>query len=72
MVNAGKCEKIEVELTVREAALKLHDEKLLLKIGNYQFGQGQDFIALEAHCHHQCKRNYLNKQRCITKDSINY
>ena len=53
-VNAGKSEKFHVETTVREAAVKMGDEELLLKIGNYKLNEGPDIIALEAHYHHQC------------------
>ena len=30
-------------------------------MGNCEFGDGPDFIALEVHYHHECKREYLSK-----------
>ena len=40
----------------------LNDESIILKIGNYNFGEGPDFVAKEVHYHHECKRNYLHKK----------
>ena len=35
--------------------MSINDEDLLLKLGNYQFGAGPDFAAMEVIYHHQCK-----------------
>ena len=43
--------------------MSINDEDLLLKLGNYKFGAGPDFAAMEVMYHHQCKREYLNKSR---------
>ena len=53
---------------IRDAATILDDESIQLKVGNYQFGEGPDFIALKVHYHHKCKREYLNKCRDRNKE----
>ena len=40
----------------------LNDESMILKIGNYNFGEGINVVAKEVHYHHECKRNYLHKK----------
>ena len=40
----------------------LKDEKLLLKVGNYKFGDAPDFVDEEVQYHHQCKRIYLHQK----------
>ena len=62
-VYLGKCETFEAEINIRNAAMSIYDEDLRLKLGNYQFGAGPDFAAMEVMYHHQCKREYLNKSR---------
>ena len=48
------------ELKIRETALALVDQKLLLKIGSYTSENGPDFTALEVKYHKTCQRNYLH------------
>ena len=38
-------------------------EHIQLKMRNYKFGEGPDFIALKTHFRQKCKREYLNKSR---------
>ena len=57
----GKCETYDTEISTRDAATILDDENIQLKVGNYEFGEGPDFTALEVQNHHKCKREYLNK-----------
>ena len=40
----------------------LNDESMILKIRNYNFREGPDFVAKEVYYHHECKRNYLLKK----------
>ena len=35
---------------------------MILKIGNYNFGQALNFVAKEVHHHYECKKNYLHKK----------
>ena len=60
--ESGKSEKNETEIAIRNKAKMLNDESIILKIGNYNFGEGPDFVAKEVHYHHECKRNYLHKK----------
>ena len=43
------------------AAIGLKDQKLLRKIGTYDFGFGTNFPAMETQYRHQCKKEYFNK-----------
>ena len=56
LVYPEKCEKYETEITIRDSATILDDENIQQKVENYEFGEGPDFIALEVHYHHECKR----------------
>ena len=47
----------------------MNDNELKLKIGNYKFSEGLDFVALEFH--HQCRRDYLNKARDYKRKTEN-
>ena len=59
---------VEVEKTIRAAAKEQNDQKLLLKIGNYEYGEGKDFTAMEVKYHHQpCKSNYVKILRIKKK-----
>ena len=40
----------------------LNDELMILKIGNYNFREGPNFVAKEVHYHHECSRNCLHKK----------
>ena len=51
------------EKKIRDIAVKRNDTELLNFIGNYRFGEGRDFCALEAKYHHSCRRNYYNQNR---------
>ena len=53
----GKNEKHETGIAIRNKAKMVNDESMILKIGNYNFGEGPDFVAKEVHYHHECKRN---------------
>ena len=59
----GSSETTQAEKKIRDTAIQQNDTKLLNLIGNYAFGEGQDFCALEAKYHHSCRRNYYNKSR---------
>ena len=58
----GKNEKHETEIAIRNKPKMLNDESMILKVGNYNFGEGPDFVAKEVHYHRECKRNYLHKK----------
>ena len=58
----GKNEKHETEIAIRNKPKMLNDESMILKVGNYNFGEGPDFVAKEVHYHRECKRNYLQKK----------
>ena len=49
-----KIEKHETEIAIRNKAKMLNDELMILEIGNYNFGEGPDFVAEEVHYHHEC------------------
>ena len=57
----GSNETRSAESRIREVAHQLGDTLLLSKVGDYMFGEGPDFVALEVKYHHSCKRDYLNK-----------
>ena len=59
----------QAEKRIREIAHKINDVKLLSFIGHYLYGNGPDFVALEAKYHHSCRRKYLNKGRCPKSNS---
>ena len=56
-------EKNETEIAIRNKAMTLKDEKLLLKVENYKFADGPDFVAQEVQYHHHCKKMYLIKRK---------
>ena len=56
LVYPEKCENYETEISVRDAATFFDDENIQLKVGNYEFGEGPNFIAQEVHYHHEGKR----------------
>ena len=58
----GKNEKHATEIAIQIKAKMLNDELMILKIGNYNFGEGPDFVAKEVLSHHECKRNCLHKR----------
>ena len=58
----GKNEKYETEIAIRNRAKMLNDESMILKIGNYNFGEKPNFVAKEVYYNHECKRNYLHKK----------
>ena len=39
----------------------LNDEFMILKNGNFIFGEEPDFMAKEVNYHNECKRNYLHE-----------
>ena len=49
-------------MTIRNKAKMLNDDSMILKIGNYNFGDRPDFVAKEVHYRHESKRNYLHKK----------
>ena len=63
IIDIGKCETFDAQVTIRNAAKYLKDETLLAKTGSYEFGSGSDFAVMEAKYHHVCKREYTNKAR---------
>ena len=58
----GKNEKHETEIAIPSKAKMLNDESMILKIRNYNFRVGPNFVAKEVHYYHECKRNYLHKK----------
>ena len=56
IIDIGKCETFDAEVTIRNAAKYLKDKTLLAKIGSYEFGNGPDFATMEAKYHYVCKR----------------
>ena len=63
IIDIGKCETFDAEVTIRNADKYLKDETLLAKIASYEFGNGPDFAAMKAKYHHACKQEYTNKGR---------
>ena len=63
IIDIGKCETFDAEVTIRNAAKHLKDETLLAKIGSYESQNGPDLPAMEAKYHHVCKQKYANKAR---------
>ena len=55
-LSLASCEKFDVQISIREAANKLEDENIKRKVGNYEYKEGPDFIALEEKYHHEWKR----------------
>ena len=43
--NLEKIEKHETKIAIRNKANMLNDESMIQKIGNYNFGDGPDFVA---------------------------
>ena len=68
----GKNEKHEMEIAIQNKAIALKDEKLLLKVGNYKFGDGLDFVAQEVQYHHQFKKIYLHQKEENTSGNQSY
>ena len=66
--HLGACETVDAEKKIRKKAVNLNDTKLLSFIGNYMYGNGQDFVSQEAKYHHSCRKNYLNKGRAPTSN----
>ena len=56
--NLEEMKKNETEIAISKQAKTLNFERT----GNYNFGEGSDFVAKEVHYHHECKRNYLHKK----------
>ena len=46
--DIGKCETFDADATIRNATKCLKDETLLAKIGSCEFGNGRDFVGMEA------------------------
>ena len=67
IIDIGKCEAFDPEVTVRNAAKYLKDETLLPKSGRYEFGNGPDFAVEEAKYHHVYKREFTNEARDAKK-----
>ena len=65
----GKNEKHETKIAIRNKAIALKDEKFLLKVGKYKFGDDPDFVAQEGQYHHQCKRIYLHQKEENTSEN---
>ena len=63
IIDIGKCETFDADATIRNDAKCLKDETLLAKIGSCEFGNGRDFVGMEAKYHHVCKQEYTNKAR---------
>ena len=53
------------EKLIRNAMILLDETELMLKIGNYQYGEGTDFVAMEVHYHNYCKQDMLNKANTL-------
>ena len=63
----GSCMSRDAEITIREAAERKNDEVLLLNLGRYKYGDGQDLVAKEAKIHHYWRRDYLKDSSRIYK-----
>ena len=61
-----------MEIAIRNKAIALKNEKLLLKAGNYKFGDGPDFVAQEVQYRYQCKRIYLHQKEENTSENQSY
>ena len=46
------------EVTIWNVAAALDNMELLVKIGNYKFGDDPDFVAKEIKYHHTCRKYY--------------
>ena len=46
-VYPGKCKKYEAEISIWDAATILDGQNIQLKVGNYEFGEGPGFLALD-------------------------
>ena len=58
--------KCEAEANIRPAVKDLNDKNLLF--GDYEFGDGPDFTAMEVQYHHQpCRKEYINKWHNIKR-----
>ena len=68
----GKNEKHDTEIAIWNRAKILNDESMILKTGNYNLRVGPDLVAKEVHYHHECKRNYLQKNINPVTSSILY
>ena len=55
------------KVSLRDATEIMNEEALLLKLGRYKFGEGQDLVAKEAWSHHSCRRNYLRNASRVCK-----
>ena len=56
--EVGSCESFEAETKIKDAAKVLHDDRLLLEVGDI------DFVAKEVKYHHTCRKAYLNEAKC--------
>ena len=63
IIDIGKCNTFDAEVTIRNASKYLKDETLLSKIGSYEFGNETSFAVMEAKYHHVCKREYTRSER---------
>ena len=61
---------MQTEVSIRDAATTLDDENIQLKIESCEFCERPDFIALEFHYYHECKREYLNKSLDHVKEIL--
>ena len=64
-VTIAKNESNLTETLIRNAMIDLSDNELMLKIGNYRYGEGTDFVAMEVHYHNCCKMDFLNKAKLV-------
>ena len=65
--SLGSMESKDAEVSLRDAAEIMNDEALLLKLGRYKFGKGQNLVAKEALTHHSCRRDYLRNAPRVCK-----
>ena len=71
-MDLTSCEYTKTEVNIRKAAKYFDDKEILFKIGNYNYGEGPDFTAMEVKYHHQpCKMEYLNKWQKLVKSDTN-
>ena len=66
--SLSKCESYEIEVSIRRTAKGLDDTNPLTKVGDYEFGDGPDFAAMEVHNNNEpCKVDYVNRYKNLSR-----
>ena len=61
MAYPRKRKHYDTEISIRDAATILDDENVQLNVSNCEFWEGLNFIVLEVHYNHKCKRERKKK-----------